>query len=78
MSDLAERKRAIDQMQAILAQDLPALALYSTKRVVVYNADVFDKWYYTPGGFGGGVLMPYNKHQFIVSRPEGLVIRGSE
>jgi peptide/nickel transport system substrate-binding protein len=78
MSDPAERAAAVDEMQAILAQDLPALALYYTARVVVYNADVFDNWYFTPSGYGGGIPMPYNKHQFIVGVPEGLVIRGSE
>jgi peptide/nickel transport system substrate-binding protein len=78
MSDPAQRAAAVDEMQALLAQDLPALALYYTDRVVVYNADVFDNWYYTPGGYGGGIPMPYNKHQFIVGVPEGLTIRGSE
>ncbi len=75
MMDPAERRRAVDRMQAILAEDLPVVALYYTARVVVYNAGVFDNWYYTPGGFGGGVPMPYNKHQFIVGLPEGLTIR---
>lgn len=75
MSDAAERKAAIDQMQVILAEDLPALALYYTARVVIYDAEVFDNWYYTPGGFGGGIPMPYNKHQFIVGQPAGLDIR---
>ena len=77
MNDPAEREAAVDEMQAILAQDLPALALYYTDRVVVYNAEVFDNWYFTPGGFGGGVPMPYNKHQFIAGVPEGLVIKGT-
>jgi peptide/nickel transport system substrate-binding protein len=77
MSDPVERGAVVDEMQAILAQDLPALALYYTDRVVAYNADVFDNWYYTPGGFGGGVPMPYNKHQFIVGVPEGLAIKGT-
>jgi peptide/nickel transport system substrate-binding protein len=77
MTDPAQRAAALDQMQAILAQDLPALALYYTDRVVVYNADIFDNWYYTPGGFGGGVPMPYNKHQYIVGLPEGLTIKGT-
>lgn len=78
MNETDDRQRAVHEMQAILAQDLPALALYYTARVVVYNADIFDNWYFTPGGFGGGVPMPYNKHQFIVGVPEGLTIRGSE
>ncbi|MEJ2209603.1 MAG: ABC transporter substrate-binding protein [Anaerolineae bacterium] len=77
MSDPAERAAAVDQMQAILARDLPALALYYTARVVVYNADVFDNWYFTPGGYGGGIPMPYNKHQFIVGLPQGLTIKGT-
>lgn len=75
MSDPAARQEAVAEMQAILAEDLPVLPLYYTARVVVFNADVFDNWYYTPGGFGGGIPMPYNKHQFIVGQPEGLTIR---
>jgi peptide/nickel transport system substrate-binding protein len=78
MSDPKERAAVVGEMQAILAQDLPVLALYYTDRVVVYNAEAFDNWYFTPGGFGGGVPMPYNKHQFIVGVPEGLAIQGSE
>jgi peptide/nickel transport system substrate-binding protein len=78
MADPDERQAALDEMQAILARDLPALGLYYTARVVAYNADVFDNWYFTPGGYGGGIPMPYNKHQFIVGVPQGLAIRGRE
>jgi peptide/nickel transport system substrate-binding protein len=78
MTDPAAREAALDDMQAILAEDLPALALYYTARVVVYNAQVFDNWYFTPGGYGGGIPQPYNKHQYIVGVPEGLAIRDSE
>ncbi|MCL7452147.1 MAG: ABC transporter substrate-binding protein [Anaerolineae bacterium] len=78
MTDPAQREAALNEMQAILAEDLPALALYYTTRVVVYNAEAFDNWYFTPGGYGGGIPQPYNKHQFIVGVPEGLAIRGGE
>jgi peptide/nickel transport system substrate-binding protein len=78
MVDLEERQAAVGEMQAILAEDLPVLALYYTDRVVAYNAQVFDNWYFTPGGYGGGIPMPYNKHQFIVGMPEGLSIRSVE
>jgi hypothetical protein len=54
------------------------LALYYTARVVVYNGEVFDNWYFTPGGYGGGIPQPYNKHQYIVGQPKGLSIRGSD
>lgn len=75
LSDPAERRAALDEMQAILAADLPVLPLYTTARVVVFNAQVFDNWYYTPGGWGGGIPMPYNKHQFITGVETGLDIR---
>lgn len=78
IADFAERKKLIDQMQVILAQDLPVLPLYYTARVVVFNAQVFDNWYYTPGGHGGGIPMPYNKHQFVTGVPAGLTIRGTK
>ena len=74
MTDPAARQDAIFEMQSILAEDLPVLPLYYTARVVVFNADVFDNWTYTPGGWGGGIPMPYNKHQFIVGQPTGLEI----
>lgn len=77
MTDPAERRDAVDKMQEMLAEDLPALALYYTARVVVFDADVFDTWYFTPGGYGGGIPMPFNKHQFIVGAPEGLTIKGT-
>jgi peptide/nickel transport system substrate-binding protein len=75
MTDPAARQETIFEMQRILADDLPVLPLYYTARVVVFNAEVFDNWYYTPGGWGGGIPMPYNKHQFIVGQPTGLEIR---
>ncbi len=75
MLDQDARRDAIFALQDILASDLPVLPLYYTARVVVFNADVFDNWYYTPGGWGGGIPMPYNKHQFIVGQPAGLDIR---
>ncbi|MBP8973333.1 MAG: diguanylate phosphodiesterase [Anaerolineae bacterium] len=75
LADAQARHEAIYAMQTILAEDLPVLPLYYTARVVVFNAAVFDNWTYTPGGWGGGIPMPYNKHQFIVGTPTGLTIR---
>ena len=75
MSDPAARQQAISAMQDILANDLPVLPLYYTARIVIFNADIFDNWYYTPGGWGGGIPMPYNKQQFIVGTPTGTSIR---
>jgi peptide/nickel transport system substrate-binding protein len=75
MTDVAERLAAIAEMQAILAEDLPVLPLFYSDRVVVFNGDIFDNWTFTPGGWGGGIPLPYNKHQFIVGVPTGLEIR---
>lgn len=75
LSDPAERRAVLGEMQTILARDLPVLPLYTTARVVVFNAGVFDNWYFTPGGWGGGIPMPYNKHQFITGMQTGLDIR---
>lgn len=69
------RAELIGQMQELLAADLPALALYYTDRVVVFNAEVFDNWYFTPGGYGGGIPQPYNKHQYVIGVPTGTEIR---
>ncbi|PKO22351.1 MAG: hypothetical protein CVU38_09855 [Chloroflexi bacterium HGW-Chloroflexi-1] len=76
--DFAARKQVLDRIQMILAQDLPALPLYTTARVVVYNGKVFDNWYFTPGGYGGGIPMPYNKHQYVTGLPSGLKIKGAQ
>lgn len=76
--DFAARKAALDRMQMILAQDLPALPLYYTARVVAYNTEVFDNWYFTPGGYGGGIPMPFNKHQFITGVETGLKIKSAQ
>ncbi|MGQ9491949.1 MAG: ABC transporter substrate-binding protein [Anaerolineae bacterium] len=76
--DFAARKAVLDRMQMILAQDLPALPLYYPARVVVYNAEVFDNWYFTPGGYGGGIPLPFNKHQFITGVERGLKIKGAQ
>ncbi|MDW7992749.1 MAG: hypothetical protein RMK65_11655 [Anaerolineae bacterium] len=47
MLDPEERRRAVNRMQEILAEDLPVFPLYYTgQRVVVYNARIFDNWYY--------------------------------
>ena len=78
MGDDVERQEAVDQMQVILAGDLPMLPLYYAARVVVFDAEAFDNRYSTPGGFGSGIPMPHNKHKFTVGQPEGLTIRSRQ
>jgi ABC-type transport system substrate-binding protein len=47
--DPARRKALIDQMQAVLADDLPQLSLYVPEQISYVNTKVFNGWAYTPG-----------------------------
>lgn len=73
--DEDERHEIIAQVQEIVARDLPLCILYYTTMFFVYREDVFDAWYYTPGGFGPGIPDAYNKHAFVTGRTTGLEIR---
>jgi ABC-type transport system substrate-binding protein len=72
MMDKDARRELLNQMQVILANDVPEIQLYYATRVTIYNSEVFDAWYYTPGGFGGGNPDPLNKHLFVTGEKEGL------
>ncbi|MGI8875569.1 MAG: ABC transporter substrate-binding protein [Egibacteraceae bacterium] len=75
--DVDERMEIVARMQQIVAADLPLLPLYYPTPFLVYNAEVFDAWYYTEGGFAGNIPTVYNKHAFITGRQDGLEIRPS-
>ena len=47
--DPARRKQLVDQMQSILADDLPQLSLYVPEQVYFVDTKVFGGWAYTPG-----------------------------
>lgn len=72
--DVEERKRLVGEIQALVAEDLPVAVLYYTTLFYAFRKDVFDAWYYTPGGFGPGIPDVYNKHAYITGRQEGLEI----
>jgi peptide/nickel transport system substrate-binding protein len=76
-TDEEERRQLVARMQEIVAADLPLLPLYYPTPTLVYNADVFDAWYYTEGGFAGNIPTPYNKHAFITGRQDGLEIESA-
>ena len=73
--DTEERKRQVGQIQRIVADDVPAAMLYYTTFFMAFRKNVFDQWYYTPGGFGPGLPDVYNKHPYITGRKTGLEIR---
>ncbi len=71
-TDEQQRRRALDEMQRILADELPMLSLYVPRRTEFFRQDMFDAWYYTPGGVFGGYPGPINKHVFVTGKTSGL------
>lgn len=63
--DEAKRHEIINQMQDILAEELPTLVLYHRPFYDVHNADVFDGWKNTYGGIADGMPLWENKVFFI-------------
>jgi len=72
--DGSRRARLVARMQQIVAREVPALPLYYPTLYTVYRTAVFDRWYYTPGGFAGGLPGVRNKHVLVTGRRTGLEI----
>ena len=73
--DEDERMEAIADIQRIVAGDVPLLPLFYPTPFHIFRPEVFDVWYYTPGGLGGNIPVPGNKQAFITGRPTGTEIR---
>lgn len=63
--DENERKKVIDQMQDILAEELPTLVLYHRPFYYLYDAKVYDRWFNTDGGIADGIPLTDNKAVFV-------------
>lgn len=59
-------------MQQLLATDVAMIPLYFPTRILVSRVEVFDNWYYTPGGIFGGYPGVLNKHSFVTGKKTGL------
>jgi peptide/nickel transport system substrate-binding protein len=68
--DPTERKVLVQQIQRIVAEDIPIIPLYTPKRITFYKAGIFDNWYYTPG------CTPCrgtrNKHMLVTGKKTGF------
>lgn len=73
-ADESQRSGLLARMQQIIARDVPALPLYYPTQVTVFRRETFDRWYSTPGGFGGGLPGVRNKHVLVTGRTTGLTI----
>lgn len=70
--DPEARAALVHEMQRVVAEDVPYISLYVGDRMWIYNPDVFDAWYYTPGAVFGLYPGPENKHAFVTGQREGL------
>ena len=63
--DQDKRKAIVYKIQAVYAEDLPAISLYYPDSMAAYNPDKGIAWYYTPGGISKGIPIPQNKMAVI-------------
>ena len=59
--DQTKREELVDQLQVIVADELPTLSIYFKSNAAAYNNAVFDGFYYTPDGISSGIPYIYNK-----------------
>ena len=59
--DDAKRHQQVNELQEIIAEELPCLTLYYKKAVAAYNNTIFDGFYYTPDGISIAVPFIMNK-----------------
>lgn len=63
--DPARRKETVQQIQRIVAEDVPMIPLYLPTRLLIFDKRSFDAWYFTPGGVWGAYPGPENKQAFV-------------
>lgn len=70
--DPAVRKQKVQQMQQLVAADVPVISLYVPQAIQFYQPDRLTAWYYTPGGTPAGPPGFLNKHVFVTGKQFGL------
>jgi peptide/nickel transport system substrate-binding protein len=70
--DDSARKAVVQEMQRMLADDVPLISLYIPNRIQLFNKSLFDAWYFTPGGVFGGYPGVLNKHVFVTGKQSGF------
>lgn len=68
IADLGQRRDVVDQMQAIIAEQLPVIPLYHPQRFTFYNPEVLDGWHFTPGGLASGIPFNLDKYHFVAGK----------
>ena len=70
--DPEQRKTLVQEIQRIVADEVPSIPLYVPTRLLIFDKRVFDAWYFTPGGVWGAYPGPENKHAFVTGRKTGM------
>lgn len=68
----ASRRGAVEEIQRIVADEVPFLSLYLPTPQLAFDSATFDAWYFTPGGIGGGRSGALNKHVFVTGKKAGF------
>lgn len=63
--DLDTRKELVNQLQEMVADDLPVYTLYHPYMWCVYDPKVLDTWFYTRDGVSIGIPLELNKLVFL-------------
>lgn len=70
--DVTQRMAIVAEMQRIIAEDIPILALYSPDTAFIFRKEVLDQWYLTPGRCPIDID---NRQLFITGVSTGTTIR---
>jgi peptide/nickel transport system substrate-binding protein len=65
LSDFNKRKEVVDQIQEVLADEIPTLPIYHRPFYWAYNPSKFDGWFNTWGGIANGIPLWENKAAFL-------------
>jgi peptide/nickel transport system substrate-binding protein len=68
----ASRRAAVNEIQRIVAEEVPFLSLYLPTPQLVFDKATFAAWYFTPGGVGGGRPGAINTHVFATGKKAGF------
>ena len=63
--DVQKRKTLVFKIQAIYADELPAISLYYPASMSAYNPRKGIRWFYTKGGIALGIPIAQNKMSLI-------------
>jgi peptide/nickel transport system substrate-binding protein len=68
----ASRRAAVEEIQRIVADEVPFISLYLPTPQQAFAKATFDAWYFTPGGIGGGRSGAVNKLPFVTGKKAGF------